>query len=95
MTQKATNSSDDKARFEEQIKRYKPEFLKILEETDPTRIRPDMDFWSSIVQTLTAFALYDSSEKIENYSKWLKWLTVALVILTGVLAYLTSILKPK
>ena len=43
-------------------------------------IQPD------VVSAISAVSLYESSKKIESYSKALKWLTVALVVLTIVLA---------
>jgi predicted alternative tryptophan synthase beta-subunit len=38
-----------------------------------------------VVQAVATISLYESSKKIESYSKALKWLTVALVFLTAVL----------
>lgn len=64
-----------------------PDLVKWIDaHTTPDRkapISPD------VVSAISVIILYESSKKIESYSRVLTWLTLALVVLTGVLAVRT------
>jgi hypothetical protein len=67
------------------------EWIKVHTSLDKKApISPDVVSAISVVGLLEVSKnLYESSKKIESYSRTLKWLTVALVLLTIVLAIRT------
>lgn len=61
-----------------------PDFLELIEAEEKAHGKAGIP--PQTVSTILAICLDESSRKIEYYSKVLAWLTLALVILTGVLA---------
>jgi hypothetical protein len=80
-------TDEDRREIEDQFDRYKPELLKLLKETKPEDLR-DVGYRLASLQSIVALALYDSSKKVERYSKVLACLTIVLVFLTCAVAYL-------
>ena len=76
----------DRKKLENQFDRFAPAFLKKLQDKDPETMGGNVLEFAATAQALGAFALYESSKRIEYFSKWLTVLTVALVFLTFVLA---------
>ena len=80
-------TTEDRRRMEDQFNRYKSELLKLLEEKLNLGDLRDVGYRLASLQSIEALALYDSSKKIESYSKILACLTIVLVFLTSALAY--------
>jgi hypothetical protein len=80
-------SSEDKDRVIEEWKKRIPDFVEYIKVHTDQGKKPPIS--PEVVSAISVVYLYESSKKIESYSKALKWLTVALVALTTVLAIRT------
>jgi len=64
-----------------------PDFIKYIEAHIAQGQKPSIS--PEVVLATSVISLYESSRRIERYSKALFWLTLVLLFLTGVLAVRT------
>ena len=81
-----TENIDFEQRLDKLHRRVFEKFIPIIEQyLDQPGLQRVVPPPAGLAEAVTAIGMYESSKKMERYSKWLAGLTLVLIVLTAIL----------
>jgi hypothetical protein len=85
-----TENTDLEQRRDEVLRRLLPIFFEMLERwLNEPQLQKNVPWGPPVAEAAATIGMFESSKKIERYSKWLAGLTFVLIVLTTILIWRT------